>query len=83
MIEYPKWVGVDGPGNPQMPGHVLVEDATQEEEAHKTGLGPAHLNPEQQAPKAKATKDEDDKDDDPPSDDHRGRGRPRRAEAKD
>jgi hypothetical protein len=45
MLEYPKWLPVDGPGHPQHPGHVLVENEDQEAEALASGKGPAALNP--------------------------------------
>lgn len=45
MQEYPKWIAVSGPGHPQNPGKVLVENEDQEREALATGEGPAELNP--------------------------------------
>lgn len=45
MQEYPKWLPVSGPGHPQNPGHVLVENEDQEAEALASGQGPADLNP--------------------------------------
>ena len=30
MSEYPKWVAVEGDGHPDVPGHVLCEDAAAE-----------------------------------------------------
>jgi len=45
MHEYPKWVAVDGPGHPQNPGFVLVDNEEQERAASEQGKGPADLNP--------------------------------------
>ena len=33
--EYPKWVAVEGDGDPDYPGHALVEDADGEAELAK------------------------------------------------
>lgn len=45
MQDYPKWLPVNGPGHPQKPGYVLVENEDQELEAMESGKGPAALNP--------------------------------------
>lgn len=45
MVEYPKWVPVNGPGHPQNPGFVLVANEDEERQAQSTGAGPADLNP--------------------------------------
>lgn len=44
-LEYPKWVKVEGPGHPQNPGHVLVENEDQEREVAAGGVAPRELNP--------------------------------------
>lgn len=44
--EYPKWVKVEGPGHPQNPGFVLVENEDQELEVLSGGEAPRDLNPE-------------------------------------
>lgn len=45
MQEYPKWVKVDGPGHPQMPGHVLVDNEDQERRVLAGEEAPRDLNP--------------------------------------
>jgi hypothetical protein len=32
MQEYPKWVAVEGEGDPDYPGHVLAQNAAEERE---------------------------------------------------
>lgn len=49
MQEYPKWVRTDGPGHPQNPGFLLVENEEQEATAIAEGTGPADLNPPAEA----------------------------------
>lgn len=49
MHEFPKWVPVKGPGHPQNPGFVLVENEDQERTAAAEGEGPADLNPPPEA----------------------------------
>lgn len=43
--KYPCWIDVDGPGHPQAPGRVLVNNEDEELEALTSGNGPADLNP--------------------------------------
>lgn len=42
---YPKWLPIDGPGHPQNPGFVLVENEDQEKAVLAGEAPPAHLNP--------------------------------------
>jgi len=42
---YPMWIDVDGPGHPQNPGKVLVNNEDEEREAKASGKGPAADNP--------------------------------------
>lgn len=45
MQDFPQWVPVNGPGHPQNPGYVLVNNEDQKREAEASNTGPADLNP--------------------------------------